>query len=197
MRYRLLPSIVALGVALGVALAGCASSGGTNTSQPRVWGAFMERGLSNVPMKPGLNVRVFNDFTLDDQQYVKYDKTTGYFTLEPGTYRIDGWSLTTFGWKLTPEQRAAEYSAPGYAFLWNVEKNDMEMLASLQDPMDSQPSIINGVLKVTKKTQYYFGHQNGEKVNGISLQLYDPNVRKPDGTTSTNHAFAQLVIERL
>ncbi|WP_204802533.1 hypothetical protein [Mycobacterium riyadhense] len=193
MRYRLLPLVFVL----GLALTACASSGGSSVSQPRVWGAFMERGLSNIPMKPGLNVRVFNDFTLDEQQYIKYDKTTGYFTLEPGTYRIDGWSLTTFGWKLTPEQRAAAYSAPGYAFLWNVEKNDMEILASLQDPLYSLPSNINGVLKVAKKTRYYFGHQNGDKVDGISLQLYDPNIKKPDGIISTNHAFAQLVIERL
>jgi hypothetical protein len=177
--------------------AGCRGLRGRSTSQPRIWGAFTERGLSNVPMKPGLNVRVFSDFTLDQQEHIKCDKATGYFTLGAGTYWVDGWSLTTFGWRLTPEQQAAAYSAPGYAFLWNVEKNEMEILASLQDPLYSPPSVINGVLKVQKTTQYYFGHQNGDKVNGISLQLYDPNIKLPNGNPSTNHGFAQLVIERM
>jgi hypothetical protein len=27
--------------------------------------------------------------------------------------------------------------------------------------------------------------------------MFDPNIKKPDGTPSTNHAFAQLVIERM
>ena len=51
--------------------------------------------------------------------------------------------------------------------------------------------------KVHKTTKYYFGQQNGDKVDGISLQLYDPGIKKPDGMPSTNHAFAQLAIERL
>lgn len=193
MRHRLLLALL-LVVVLTLAVAGCGSG---VTAPPRAWAAFTERGLSNIPMKPGINVRMFNDVTLDAQDYIKYEKTTGYFTLEPGMYRVDGWSLTTFGWKLTPEQQGAAYSAPGYAFLWNVDKNDMEILASLQDPLYSLPSIINGVLRVQKTTQYYFGHQNGDRVDGISLQLYDPNIKKPDGTPSTNHAFAQLVIERM
>ncbi len=54
---------------------------------------------------------------------------------------------------MTPEQQAAAYSAPGYAFLWNVDKNDLEILASLQDPLYSPPSVINCVLKVQKRTQ--------------------------------------------
>jgi hypothetical protein len=181
-------------LALALAVAGCGSG---VTAPPRAWAAFTERGLTSIPMQPGINVRVFNDVTLDALDYIKYDKTTGYFTLEPGIYRIDGWSLTTFGLRLTPEQQAAAYSAPGYAFLWNVAKNDMEILASVQDPLNSAPSIINGVVRVQKTTQYYFGHQNGDKVDGISLQLFDPNIKKPDGTPSTNHAFAQLVIERM
>ena len=105
--------------------------------------------------------------------------------------------MTTFGFKLTPEQQTAAYSAPGYAFFWNVDEKKMEILASLQDPLYSQKSIINGVLTVRKTTNYYFGHQNGDKVDGISLQIYDPSIKMPDGQISTNHAFAQLVVERL
>ncbi|ORB88515.1 hypothetical protein B1T49_03620 [Mycobacterium persicum] len=188
LRHRLF--FLAVAVALAVTACGAAS-------HPRLWGAFTERGLANVPMKPGVNVRVFNDVNLDAHGYIKYDKSNGYLTLHPGTYRIDGWSLTSFGFKLTPEQQAAAYSAPGYAFFWNVDQKKMEILGSLQDPRYSQQSIINGVLTIRKTTNYFVGHQNGDKVDGISLQLYDPNIKMPDGQVSTNHAFAQLVVERL
>ena len=186
---------VSLGLVIVVALVGAGRSIGAE-EQP-IFGSFTERGLANVPMKPGTNVRVFNDVSLDVQDSIKYDKATGYLTLEPGVYRLDGWSLTTFGWQLTPEQQAAAYSAPGYAFFWNVDEKKIEVLGSLQDPLLSVPSNINGVIKVSKTTRYFLGHQNGNKVNGVSLQLYDPNIKLPDGTISTMHAFAQLVVERL
>ncbi|CAM4086674.1 hypothetical protein MB901379_03083 [Mycobacterium basiliense] len=155
------PKLLLLMVALALALSAC---GGT--SPPRLWGAFTERGLSNVAMQPGINVRVFNDVNLDAHGYIKYDKSTGYLTLQPGSYRIDGWSLTTFGLKLTTQQQMATYSAPGYAFFWNVDEKKMEILASLQDPFYAQHSIIDGVLTVPKTTNYFFGHQNGDKVDG-------------------------------
>ena len=115
-------------VLLAMVGSGCAAG----PRDQRYWGSFTERGLSNVPMKPGTNVRVFNDVSLEDQPYIKYDKATGYLTLEPGTYRVDGWSLTTFGWMLSPAQQAATFSAPGYAFLWNVDAKKVELLASLR-----------------------------------------------------------------
>jgi hypothetical protein len=70
--------------------------------------SFTERGLSNVPLEAGTNVRVFNDVSLDAQDYITYDKVTG-----------------------------------------------------------------------------------------ISLQIYNPSIKLPDGTISNSHAFAPLVIERL
>lgn len=176
MRRVLLPAVVVL-----FALTGCG-----NTSAPRLWGAFTERGVSNMPMKPGRNVRMFTDVNLDAHGYIKYDKASGRLTLEPGSYRVDGWSLTTFGFMLTPEQQAAAHSAPGNAFLWNVDKNDVEILASVADALYSSPSTINGVIKVERTTQYYFGHQNGDQVDGIRLE-----------TPAADRAFAQLVIERL
>lgn len=161
------------------------------------FGSFTERGLSNVPMKPGTNVRIFTDAHINALDSIEYDMGTGYLTLKPGVYRLDGWSLTTFGWELTPAQQAKTFSAPGYAFFWNVDEKKIEALASLQDPLYSLPSNLNAVIRVSKTTRYFFGHQNGNKVDGISLQLYDPNIKLPDGTISTSHAFAQLVVQRL
>ncbi|WP_235065737.1 hypothetical protein [Mycobacterium sp. 012931] len=134
---------------LALALTGCVGA----PPEPRLWGAFTERGLSNMPMKPGMNVRVFNDVNMDAHGYIKYDKSNGRLTLQPGTYRIDGWSLTLFGFQLTPQQQAATYSAPGYAFFWNADEKKAEILGSLQDPLYAQKSIINGILTVRKTTR--------------------------------------------
>lgn len=150
-RFLLLSGVLAL------ALTGCAGA----PPEPRLWGAFTERGLSNMPMKPGMNARVFNDVNMDAHGYIKYDKSNG---RQPGTYRIDGWSLTLFGFQLTPQRQAATYSAPGYALFWNADEKKVEILGSLHDPLYAQKSIINGILTVRKTTNYYFGHQNGIKL---------------------------------
>lgn len=182
-------------VVLGLALTGCAYD--KNAGQQRIWGAFTERSFKTMSMSPGINVRVFNDVSLDAQDYIQYDKATGYLTLEPGTYRFDGWSLTSFGFNLTPEQQAVTFSAPGYAFVYNADENKMEILGSISDPLYSLTSVLDGVIKVAKTTRYYLGHQNGNKVAGVILEFFDPKITMPDGKPSTNHAFAQLVVERL
>ncbi|MCX2933387.1 hypothetical protein ORI20_24245 [Mycobacterium sp. CVI_P3] len=189
MRIRLFAAVVAV----VLAGSGCA---GREAPSP-AWASFTELGLTNVPMKPGANVRVFDEASVNAHDLIRYDKTDGYLTLEPGTYRVDGWSLTTFGYELTPEQRAAAFSAPGYAYLWNADENKFAILGSMQDPLDSQPSVLDGIVEVPKTTRYYLAHQNGRNVSGIYLQVYDPRATMPDGSVSTNHAFAQLVVERL
>jgi hypothetical protein len=191
LRTRLLTFVIAL----GLALTGCGHD--KTAGQQRIWGAFTERSFQTVAMKPGINVRVFNDVSLDAQDYIKYDKATGYLTLEPGTYRFNGWSLTSFGINLTPEQRAATFSAPGYAFVFNADEKKMEILGSISDPFYSLTSVLDGVIKVAKTTRYYLGHQNGDKVTGVIIEFFDPKITMPDGQPSTNHAFAQLVVERL
>lgn len=174
-----------------------ASACSAQEHSPPAWAALTELGMDNVAMQPGANVRVFNDINLGEQDSIDYDESNGYLTLQPGTYRIDGWSLTTFGYELTQEQRAATFSAPGYSYLWDVDAGRIEILGSMQDPLDSQPSVIDGVVEVTEPTQYYLAHQNGKNVSGISLQVFEPEARLPDGSPSTNHAFAQLVVERM
>ena len=88
-------------------------------------------------------------------------------------------------------QQAALYSAPRYAFIWNVDAKKVEILGSLQDPMLSATSIVHGVLQVPKATKYFLGHQNGNKVAWIYLQLFDPpsscrTIRRPPATRSRN-----------
>jgi hypothetical protein len=161
------------------------------------WASLTERGLRNVAMQSGTNVRIFNDVSLHGDGHIDYDRNTGYFTLHPGIYRVDGWSLTSFGWQLTAAQQAATYSAPGYAFLWNETDQKLEALGSLQDPMFAMPSSMNAIIRTDETKTYYLAHQNGDKVWGISLQFFDPSIKMPDGSESTSHAFAQLLIQRI
>src|SRR5690349_20440698 len=95
--------------------------------------SLTELGLQNLAMQSGTNLRIFNQVVPDNSNSIAYDAATGYLTLQPGIYRVDGWSLTTFGWQLAPAQQAAVYSAPGYCFLWNVKADKVEILGSLQD----------------------------------------------------------------
>lgn len=164
---------------------------------PAGWASLTERGLKNVAMQSGANVRIFNDVSLHGGGHIDYDRNTGFITLHPGIYRLDGWSLTSFGWMLSPAQQAATYSAPGYAFLWNETEQKIEALGSMQDPMFALPSNIHAILRTEEAKTYYLGHQNGDKVWGILLQFFDKSVTLPDGTVSTNHAMAQLVIQRI
>ena len=159
------------------------------------WAFLTERGLKNVAMQSGTNVRVFNDVALHAAGHVEYDANTGYLTLQPGIYRVDGWSLTSFGWQLSAAQQAATYSAPGYAFFWNETDKKIEALGSLQDPMFAMPSSIHAIIRTDQAKTYYLAHQNGDKVWGIGLQFFDPSIKLPDGSVSTSHAFAQLVIQ--
>lgn len=179
-----------------VVVALCAAGCGADTAQP-AWAVLTELGRDNVPMRPGANVRLFNEVDLNARGLVDYDTATGYLTLQPGTYRVDGWSLTTFGYELTKDEQAQTFSAPGYAFLWNVDTERIELLGSMQDPLYGQPSILDGIVEVPASTRYYLAHQNGRNVAGIHLQVYDPDATMPDGSVSTNHAFARLVVEPL
>jgi hypothetical protein len=153
---------------------------------------YTELGKSQVAMKPGSNVRVFNSVHGDGGTFIVYDPATGILTLAPGTYRINGYSIKTFGYLLTKEQQSAVRSVPGYAYLWSVDDNSVAVLGSMQDAMFSQASHVNDIVTVSKPTSFYLGHQNGVNVAGVLLQAYDAAV-----TTSTDHVFARLVVERL
>jgi hypothetical protein len=72
---------------------------------------------------------MFNDVDLHADGHIEYEQDTGYVTLHPGIYRLDGWSLTSFGWQLSPAQQAETYSAPGYAFFGTKRTRRSKRLA--------------------------------------------------------------------
>lgn len=154
------------------------------------FGVFTEFGTSALAMKAGDNVRVFNTVTAEGRGFISYDQGTGTLTLAAGTYKIDGYSITTFGYMLTAEQQATVRSLPGYAYFYNLDDKSVVIRGSMQDPMYSFPSHVNDVITVLKTTRFYLGHQNGNDVAGVMLETYDPGF-------GTNHVFARLVVERL
>jgi hypothetical protein len=143
-------------------------------------------------MKKGQNVRMFNTNTLKGGRHIGFEEATGYVTLQPGTYQVDGYSITTFGYVLTPDQQSKVRSMPGYAYLWNVDAKKITTLGSMQEPMFSQASHVNDILSITKKTRFYLGHQNGEDVGDLFVACYFA-----PATTSIDHVYARLIIRRL
>jgi hypothetical protein len=156
------------------------------------YGVYTEFGRAAVAAQPGTNVRRFNFINQQGGTSIFYDEASAVLALGPGTYRISGYSITTFGYDLTPEQQKKAFSAPGYAFLWNVDTNAMVITGSMQDPLYSLASHVDEILTVTQTTRFSFCHQNGNKVDGVMLDTYVPQI-----TTSTNHVFARLVVERI
>jgi hypothetical protein len=128
------------------------------------------------------------------QSFVSYDSASGMFTFMPGTYKIDAYSITAFGYMMNKATRDSVHSAPGYAYLCNADSNSIVILGSMQDPVYALPSILQDVISVTKPTKFYLGHQNGDSVlnRGVKLETADTTVTK-----SINHAMANIVIEKL
>jgi hypothetical protein len=72
-----------------------------------------------------------------------------------------------------------------------VPADSVVILGSIQDPIYSMPSLVDGVLTVTRPTRYIFGHQNGDSIPGIYLE--SGHKLDPRG----GHLFARLLIQRL
>jgi hypothetical protein len=154
------------------------------------YAVLTELGTDNRLMQRGSNVRVMKMARVSDAAHVAYDTATGLLTLRNGVYRVAGYSITTFGYELTPQQADSVRSLPGYAYLCNVDSRGVQTLGSMQDPMFSLPSHVDDVIEVPGTSVFYLGHQNGDSIAGVYLQTFKPG-------TGTNHVFARLVVQRL
>ena len=138
-----------------------------------------------VPMKGGTNARNFNHWHVARGITLGADSAT--IELAPGVYRVTGMSITTFGYG---EGTVTPYESPGYAFLMQVPQ-DSDESGSMQDPIYSEPSLVDGVVTVTTPTKYILGHQNGDSIPGIFLE--SGHKLDPRG----GHLFARLIVQRL
>jgi hypothetical protein len=188
-------AVVAVAAALCcLPLAACQRTANASTDDHGTIASYTELAVTNKPMRGGTNIRMMNRMTPGSQRFVSYDSASGLFTFAPGTYRIDAYSLTVYGYFLTKPQQDSVHSAPGYAFLCDSTSNQLVLLGSMQDPMYALPSLVDGVITVTRPSKFYLAHQNGDDklVAGVKLQTADTTV-----TTSINHAFASITIQKL
>ena len=150
-------------------------------------------GVNNVPMDTGTNVRHFNKIfgTLEGVKVVGDSA----LQLSAGTYRLSGFSITTFGY--TTGQKV--FAAPGYAFVLRTDTTtpSIAILGSMQDAQYSAPSFVDGLFTIESGTHTYeLGHQQGStkaQVAGIFLDMGQP----PDPHHQGGHLFARLVVQRL
>jgi hypothetical protein len=167
-------------------LGGCAAEPARHPAEPVI--AYFERWADTawVPMKGGTNPRTYNHWRTASGISLGSDTAT--ITLAPGTYRVTGMSITTFGYG---DGTVTPYESPGYAFLMQVPADTIVILGSMQDPMYSMPSLVDGVVTVVDTTRYVFAHQNGDSIPGIYLET--GHKLDPRG----GHLVARLVIQKL
>jgi hypothetical protein len=154
---------------------------------------------SNKLMKSGLNRRVFTRVEAQAGTDIKLEGD-GSIMLQPGTYRISGFSITTMQTTFAPPQPQFDSNYPGYALLYRVaDENDSDILAraitigSVQDALNATPSQFNAVFTTTKKTHIAVGHQAGEDLHDeVYLSVYEVA-----GIPSDYHLFAQISITRI
>ena len=68
-------------------------------------------------MSPGSNVRHLTGTAVGDPAFIAYDSASGFLTLRRGLYRVSGYSITTFGFDLTPEKVRGGEDDPGWFFI--------------------------------------------------------------------------------
>jgi hypothetical protein len=170
-------------------LASCQGNSNNAGSAAPAYAVLTERATANIPLLVGSNLLHLTPDKISDSTRISYSTESGLLTLREGVYRISGYSISSFGYLLSPEQEAAAYSAPGYAYLCNVETGGLQTLGTIQDPLNATMSSVDDVIAVADSMVLYLGHQNGDKVDGIFLGTFEEGL-------GTDHIFARLVVER-
>lgn len=150
---------------------------------------------SNVLMKGGLNRRVFNVTEAQQGSDIRLEKD-GSISLQPGTYRITGFSIVTMQNAFSAPKSAHGLNYPGYALVYPKEFESNHPLAhpigigSPATSVEMIPSLFDLVFTCEKPTPICVGHQSGEELNGeVYLSVYDVA-----GVTSPYHVFARIAI---
>lgn len=152
----------------------------------------------NVPMKKGLNRRVFNKVEAQRGEDISL-QADGSITLMPGTYRITGFSLVTLQEKLAAPVSVGGFNYPGYCLVYekDFEENDPlghnVGIGSPSTALDMTPSLFDLVFHVDRVAQICVGHQSGDEFQDkVYLSVYSV-----DGVSSPYHVFARIAITRL
>ncbi len=170
-------------------------------SSPASYAVYAEFARdSNKLMKNGLNRRVYNVVEAQSGTDIQLS-SDGSITLQPGTYRLSGFSLVTMQATFAPPQPKNNHNYPGYSLVYPVafESDIPNLLAnaivigSPQTALDTTPSTFEAVYTATEKSTIAVGHQSGEDLhNEVYLSVYDV-----EGTPSDYHVFSRIAITRL
>jgi hypothetical protein len=154
----------------------------------------------NKLMKNGLNRRVYNVVEAQSGTDIQL-ASDGSITLQPGTYRLSGFSLVTMQATFAPPQPQNNSNYPGYCLVYPVAfESDIPnllpnaiVIGSPQTAMDTSPSLFEAVYTVTETTTIAVGHQSGEDLHDeVYLSVYEV-----EGIPSDYHVFSRISITRL
>jgi hypothetical protein len=183
---------------LPIVLLAAACGGSGHSHSYAVYGEYA-RG-SNKLMKNDLNRRVFNKVETQEGSDIQLNDD-GSITLQPGTYHITGYSITTMQTTFAPPQPKHNSNYPGYALVYPAadETAGQSLLqhvigiGSPQTALDGTPSMFDLFYTTKKKTEIAVGHQSGADLhNEVYLSVYEVA-----GTASDYHVFARIAITRL
>lgn len=154
---------------------------------------------SNKLMKNGLNRRIFNVTEAQSGTDIKLEKD-GAITLQPGTYRIQGFSMVTMQSTFAPPVIKNNNNYPGYCLLYpkqyETDKTILEHQICIGTPgtaYDTAPSLVDVIYTCDKEVTICLGHQSGENLNNeVYISVYSV-----DGIPSMYHVFARLAITKL
>jgi len=183
---------------LSIALLFClfAAGCGKNKTSPSfaIYAEFA--GNTNVLMKNGLNRRSFNTVEAQSGSDIALERD-GSIRLQPGTYRINGFSTVTMQAELTAPVSQNNY--PGYCVVYDkaFETNDplhhQIGIGSPSTAREMTPSLFDLVFTCTKVTHICVGHQCGDALNNeVYLSVYDVG-----GVTSPFHVFARIAVFKM
>jgi hypothetical protein len=151
-------------------------------------------------MNAGLNQRVFNVVEAQAGNAIHLN-SDGSITLQPGTYHITGYSITTMQTTFAPPQPKHDDNYPGYALVYRAADasegtdlvKDAISIGSPQTALDGTPSLFDAVYTAHKKTTIAVGHQSGGDLHDeVYLSVYEVA-----GTPSDYHVFARISITKL
>ena len=156
---------------------------------------------SNKLMANGLNRRVFNTVEAQAGSDIALG-SDGAISLEPGTYRITGFSIVTMQATFGLPKALHDTNYPGYCLVYPKAAEaagGMEVLkqaiavGSPQTALDTVPSLFDVIYTTTTRTEIAVGHQSGEELNNeVYLSVYEV-----EGIPSDDHLFARIAITKL
>jgi hypothetical protein len=149
-------------------------------------------------MEPGLNRRVLNTITAKAGNDILL-REDGSFQVQPGTYRISGYSLIVH--EAAGGAESTGQPAPGYCLVYEKRyENDRAALTrnavaigtpSMATSMG--PSLFDTIATFEEEITLCVGHQSGQNVTNLYLAYIDGD---PQGPSATRR-LAQVALVRL